>query len=302
MLSFCARAKEEICANVRHKAQRRAFLAGVLLAARGLGREETVLRTTSDAFAALLPKLLAAAAPGTENEYDTLYRTRARKQPIWEFRLGGEACARLLRALKTDPQNRQAALDYYGSGALQPLAAGCFVQAGSVTDPQRGFHLEIALGDAAFALRLAQMLRGAATPIPVKTVARKNETVLYLKQNEQIGDALAYFGAPNATLELVEQQVYRSFRSKTNRGTNCDLANIDKTVEAGARQVRDIELIERKMGLSNLPEELREVARARLEEPQANLRDLGAMCSPPLSRSGVYHRLRRIAEIAEKLR
>ena len=130
---------------------------------------------------------------------------------------------------------------------------------------------------------------------------RKGDTILYLKQNEQICDALTFFGAPNASMSLVEQQIYKSFRSQTNRRMNCDLANIDKTIAAGAQQVQDIELIRRTIGLDALPETLQEIAVVRLQDPEASLTDLGAQCNPPLTRSGVHHRLHRISEIAKKL-
>ena len=152
---------------------------------------------------------------------------------------------------------------------------------------------------------LADALRGRLTEIqpaiPLKSTARKGDTLLYLKQNEQICDALTYLGAPNASMALAEQQIYKSFRSQTNRRMNCDLANIDKTIAAGTQQVQDIERIRDTIGLEQLPENLQEIAAARLRDPEASLSDLGAQCNPPLSRSGVHHRMQRISEIAKKL-
>ena len=98
-----------------------------------------------------------------------------------------------------------------------------------------------------------------------------------------------------------EQQVLRDLRSKTNRRMNCDLANIDKAVAAGAEQVAEIQHIAQTIGLDALPENLQQIARIRLDEPEASLRELGAMLHPPISRSGVHHRLQKISEIAAKL-
>ena len=157
------------------------------------------------------------------------------------------------------------------------------------------------LPDAALAEALRERLAEIQPMIPLKATVRKGGTLLYLKQNEQICDALTYIGAPNASMALVEQQIYRSFRSQTNRRMNCDFANIDKTITAGTQQVQDIERIRDTIGLEQLPENLQEIAAARLRDPEASLSDLGAQCSPPLSRSGVHHRMQRISEIAKKL-
>ena len=169
-----------------------------------------------------------------------------------------------------------------------------------MTDPERRYHLELVLSDASVAAAFPEILAAEQPDIRFKSTVRKQDTVLYLKQNEQICDALTYFGAPNASMELAAQQVYKNVRSMTNRRTNCDLANIDKSVAAGEQQIADIELIQQKVGLGTLPAVLQEIAAARLADPEASLRELGAKLNPPLSRSGVNHRLQRISEIAAK--
>ena len=299
MASFSNEAKTEICAGVKTPAARRAFLTGVLLAARRFSADEIALQTECDAFAALLPKLLQTADP--KCTADTEYRTRSNKVPVWCFTVSGaQNVSRLRSALRISPEHRAAALnDPY---TLQMIAAGVFVVCGSVTDPERDFHLEFAIPDAEFGRAFQQALSEMEQPaITLKSTARKGDLVLYLKQNEQIGDLLAFLGAQEANFTIIHQHVLRSIIGQTNRRTNCDMANIDKAVAAGIQQTEEIRLIERTIGLDALPEVLQEAARARLAEPEANLRDLGAMLHPPISRSGLHHRMQRISEIAAKI-
>ena len=302
MISFSNQTKTEICGTIRRTAEKRAFLSGVLLSARRLTAQEIALQTECEAFAVLFPALLQAVSP--KLRCDTEFRSRSGRLPVWCFGVSGGDAASLLSGLGILPDDRvqSPAFQAADGQSLCLLAAGTFVMSGSVTDPARAYHLELALPDAAFADALRARIAEEQPAIALKQTARKSDTMLYLKQNEQIADALTYFGAPNASLMLAEQQVYKSFRSQTNRRTNCDLANIDKTVAAGAQQAADIRLIQELAGLDSLPENLQEIARARLDDPEANLRDLAAACNPPLSRSGAHHRLARIAEIAARLR
>lgn len=300
MTSFSNQTKQEICGSIRRAAERRAFLTGILLGTRRFSAEEIVLQTECEALAGLFPQLIREAAP--KLKYDTEFRGRSGKQPVWCFTVSGTAeTAALCKALGISQTARSESVAAVPVKVFAAALAGCFVISGSVTDPERGYHFEMLLPDAALAEALRERLADIQPTIPLKATVRKGGTLLYLKQNEQICDALTYIGAPNASMALVEQQVYNSFRSQTNRRMNCDLANIDKTITAGTQQVRDIERIRDTIGLEQLPENLQEIAAARLRDPEASLSDLGAQCSPPLSRSGVHHRMQRISEIAKKL-
>ncbi len=300
MASFSNQTKQEICGSIRKPAERRSFLTGILLGTRRFSADEIVFQTECEALAVLLPQLIQSAAP--QIRFDTEFRSRSSKQPVWCFTVTGAAqTAALCKALSISQEQRTETVRTLSPQAFAAALAGCFVISGSVTDPERGYHLEMAIPDAALAEALREKLADIQPDIPLKTTVRKGDTVLYLKQNEQICDALTYIGAPNASMSLAEQQIYRSFRSQTNRRTNCDLANIDKTIAAGMQQVRDIELIRDTIGLDQLPENLREIAAIRLRDPEASLTDLGLQCNPPLSRSGVHHRMQRISEIAKKL-
>lgn len=297
--SFSNQVKTEICGSIRKPADRRAFLTGILLSARRCTASEIILQTECEAFVALFPQLVQSVSKTCG--FDTEFRARSGRQAVWCFTVSGtDAVSALTAPLHLDPANRKWALESLSGRALAFAAAGCFVLCGSVTDPERRYHLELVLSDASVAAAFPEILAAEQPDIRFKSTVRKQDTVLYLKQNEQICDALTYFGAPNASMELAAQQVYKNVRSMTNRRTNCDLANIDKSVAAGEQQIADIELIQQKIGLGTLPAVLQEIAAARLADPEASLRELGAKLNPPLSRSGVNHRLQRISEIAAK--
>lgn len=298
MPSFSNRAKSEICAAIHTEEERFAFLYGILLSARQLKSDRILLQTECEPLAALLSSLLEQFCGHIV--FDTEYRAGSRRQPMWCFSLSDvEAVSALLRAFSIDPTRRVPNHPRLTQESIPVLLSGIFVMNGSVTDPNREYHLEIALPDAV----LAEHIRNdfAALSIPIKSIGRKNEIILYLKGNESIGDALTLFGATSATLDLIGTQVLKSVRSQTNRRTNCDMANIDKTIRACEQQMQDIRTIEQHMGLENLPEPLREMARLRVEYPDACLRELGNLTDPPISRSGVNHRLRKLSEIAKSL-
>lgn len=299
MVSFSGKAKAEICAAPHTQKERFAFLYGVLLSARQLRPESIVLQTECETFAALLPGLVRSFCPTAC--FDTEYRARNRRLPLWIFSLKDpEAVSALLKRFSITPPDRTLQMQQISSDSLPALLGGIFAINGSVTDPQRDYHLEIALPDADLACAIQALFAQAA--IPMKLIARKQEAVLYLKHNEAIGDALTWMGAPNATLDLIGTQVLKSVRGQTNRRTNCDLANIDKTVRAGEQQISDILLIAERQGLDTLPQPLCEMAKLRLENPDACLRELGAMTDPPISRSGVNHRLQRLTQLAAQIR
>lgn len=138
--------------------------------------------------------------------------------------------------------------------------------------------------------------------LDARIIARKGHWVVYLKEGEQIVTMLGYMGAPLAYMTYENARIVKEMRNGINRQVNCETANIGKTVHAAVRQTADIALIRDRMGLEHLPRNLQEIALVRLEHPDMTLKDLGALLDPPVGKSGVNHRLRRISEIAEDLR
>lgn len=177
---------------------------------------------------------------------------------------------------------------------------GSFLVSGSVTNPEKSYHLELALPAYDYALQMQRLIKSFG--LEAKIVERKKYHVLYMKEGAQIVDFLNIIEAHIALMELENVRILKEVRNSVNRQVNCETANIQKTVNAAARQMEDIRYIQCNMGVSRLADGLREVAELRLEYPDSSLVELGNMLNPPLGKSGVNHRLRKISKIAEQLR
>lgn len=177
---------------------------------------------------------------------------------------------------------------------------GAFLGGGSISNPEKTYHLEFVTHDEEYAKSLSSLIN--SYKLNSKVIQRKNSFVIYLKEGEQIVDLLNIIGAHSALLELENIRIMKEMRNNVNRIVNCETANLSKTVNAAVRQVESIKLIESEIGLDRLPKNLKEVARLRLSFPDESLKELGAMLNPPVGKSGVNHRLRRIEKIADELR
>jgi hypothetical protein len=177
---------------------------------------------------------------------------------------------------------------------------GAFLAAGSISDPTKGYHFEIVCRSPEQARQLQQIMCTFA--LAARIVERKKHFVVYLKEGAQIVDMLNVMEAHVALMQLENVRIIKEMRNTVNRKVNCETANISKTVSAAVRQVEDIRLIEEHQGISSLPENLREIARVRMEYPDMPLKELGEQLSPTIGKSGVNHRLRKISEIAEMYR
>ena len=175
---------------------------------------------------------------------------------------------------------------------------GAFLGSGSVTDPKKNYHLEILLSKKEFSEYLSNVLN--RFNLTAKISMRREAFVVYIKDAKEIVEFLTLAGAHTAVLEMENVRIIKNIRNNVNRAINCESANIDKTVRASMRQIRDIQLIEAQMGLDALPENLREIAQLRLEYPDASLRELSELADT--SKSSVNHRIRKIAQMADELR
>ncbi len=177
---------------------------------------------------------------------------------------------------------------------------GAFLAIGSITDPAKTYHFEIVTSSEAKAIYIAAIIR--TFEIEAKIIARKKYFVVYVKEGAQIVDLLNIMEAHIALMNLENVRILKEMRNSINRQVNCETANINKTVVAATKQIDDILYIRNTVGLSELSEGLEEVARLRIEQPDASLKELGALLNPPIGKSGVNHRLRRISDIADSLR
>jgi len=177
---------------------------------------------------------------------------------------------------------------------------GAFLAGGSLSNPDKGYHLEIVCRDAMIAEEIEEILE--EFNIFSKVVERKDHFVLYIKEAEQIADFLNIIGAHNSLMEFENVRILKEVRNNVNRQVNCETANIQKTVDASIRQIENIRFLVQTGELNKLSPQLKEAAILRLENPDTNLSDLCSLMKTPISKSGMNHRLRKIDEMACSLR
>lgn len=177
---------------------------------------------------------------------------------------------------------------------------GAFMAAGSISDPNKSYHFEIKCSSEKKAEQLINLLK--KYDIEGKMVARKGNYVVYLKEGEGIVDVLNVMEAHVSLMEMENVRILKGMSNYYNRQVNCETANIKKTVATSVRQIEDIKYIMKNKGINYLPPKLQEIALARIDNPDASLQELGQRLEPPLGKSGVNHRLRKICQIADDLR
>lgn len=178
---------------------------------------------------------------------------------------------------------------------------GAFLAGGSVNDPEgSSYHLEISSIDFDHSQALLEQIN--SYDLNAKLIDRKNTYVVYLKEVEKIIEFLNIIGAHQALLRFEDVRIVKGMRNQVNRLVNCETANLNKTIEASVRQIENIKLLQKIVGLENLPPKLREVAEMRLQFPDINLKELGEMLPGKVSKSGVNHRLRKLDDMAERVK
>ncbi len=177
---------------------------------------------------------------------------------------------------------------------------GTFLASGSISNPQKSYHFEISETEEERAEQLVALIR--SFDVDAKSIVRKNYHVVYVKEGEQVAELLNIMEAHRALMLFENVRIVKDVRNSVNRQVNCETANLNKTVNAARKQYEDIILIRDQVGLHALSEALEDVARLRLEYPEASLIELGEMLSPRLGKSGVNHRLKKISEFADSLR
>ena len=264
-MSFSSEVKDELVrVNPESPAVRRAELSALLMYGGKWKAEEEQL-------------LFSSEHAGTVRKYFTLVRN--------EYRIKDSF------VIQKKPSLKRA---HTFSAVLTGLAAG------SLSDPGKSYHLEIVCSDEKKAGILKKLLRKFGADAGI--VGRKRFSVVYLKDSSEIVDVLGWMEAPGALMDMENVRILKEMRNSVNRQVNCEAANISKTVTASMKQVQDIEYIRDTAGLDSLPEHLREMAETRLKYPDAPLKELGEYLNPPVGKSGVNHRLRKLSEYAGELR
>ena len=299
MQSFSYKAKSEVCRTaVQRLCCARAECYGVLLYCNTFTPQEVRIITENAEFAARLSRLFNKAFG------------------IKFDRVPDDITAPKLIFQITEPDKLTRIINTFGYDARQNLVAhvnfgmveddccrtaflrGAFLAGGSVTDPEKRYHLELATAHLQ-ASREVSALLGEMGFLP-HTVMRGGNSVIYFKQSEHIEDFLTTIGAPAAATEIMTAKVDKSIRNGANRAANCDIANVNKTINASENQITAIGRLRLEGKLERLPDKLRQTADLRLEYPELSLQQLAEKHEPPLTKSCLNHRLRKIMELAGK--
>ena len=172
--------------------------------------------------------------------------------------------------------------------------------AGTMSDPEKGYHLEFVCRSETLAHDLKKMIN-TFVDLSVKITKRGNNHIVYMKKADYIRDTLAIMGATNQVFSMEETRIKKEIVNDAKRISNCDNANLDRSVDAALRQLEAIKKIEEEKGIEWLPPKLQEVARLRMENPYVSISALGELCDPPLKKSGINNRIKKIEELASKL-
>jgi len=185
------------------------------------------------------------------------------------------------------------------SNCKKSFFRGLFLASGNISDPKDAYHLEFAIINEEIAVDIKDILN--IENIFLKYVKRRNKHVLYLKSSEQIEDFLYYIQAEKFSFDIMETKIFKDFRNNANRVTNFENANLEKISKASAEQIDAIKLIIKKGGYDKLPDELKQTARLRLKNIEMSTQEIGEISGPPVSKSGINHRMRKLINIAKEL-
>ena len=301
-ISFSGSAKAEIC---RVFPQRQccalAESFGILLYCNCFSADSIKIITESREFAQFLPKLFKKAF---NLNFDFFPSIEAPGKLVFQI-IDEEKIACIMEACGFSREDTLALHVNYPLVEEECCKAaflrGAFLAGGSVTDPEKGYHMEISTTHSAVA-RETFLLMQESMNIAPKTAARGGGQVLYIKQSELISDYLTYLGAPVAAMGIMEARLEKELNNKVNRRCNCDDANISKVVEAAQEQLAAIRVLKEAGLLEKLPAKILQAAKAREEHPASSLSELAEMMEPPITKPAMNHRLKKLVELAKEVR
>ena len=298
-MSFSHNVRECIRSTINDNDRRFACLYGMLLFGRTVTREEIVIKSESDVFDSVFPVLMKTVF-GAAVPLEIESKPRKNGDTLHIYRIRGEESVTTIRHRFHIHEERRIDMRNLPTNSIGMFLGGVFLTCGSITDPQKEYHMEFTAPTEALCSDLCELL--TIVGVHPGVVKRRYAYSAYLKMYEEIGDLLTFIGAQKCTLDLIDIQIDKEVKNRVNRMNNCDMANIDKVISASEKQVRDIETIIAHDGLQELTPELRELAELRVENPHLSLSELSEMLSKPIGRSGVNHRFRRLSAIAEGYR
>lgn len=300
MQSFAYKVKSELCrAQVQRLCCARAEAYGVLLYCNTFSSREIRIITENSEFAARLPRLFQRAFG---IRFDRLPDEDTMRGKLIFQITQQDKLNRIVNQFGYDPQLNPVL--HVNFGMLEEdccrtaFLRGAFLSGGSVTDPEKRYHLELTTSHLQASKEVSALLTELGF-LP-RSVMRSGSAVIYFKQSEHIEDFLTKIGAPAAAMDVMTAKVDKEIRNGANRAMNCDIANVNKTLDAAQEQMNAIEKLQEKGLLDSLPEKLQETARLRLQYPELSLTQLAERCDPPVTKSCMNHRMRKIMKEANK--
>lgn len=298
-MSFSSDIKKELC-DVRELSpqQAEAMLYGIMYASR-MEEGRPLIQTENIDLMNAAAELIRAVFPNVRTGIVRLVKNSGSLYTL-KIRSGWEDIAERFGDFSSISREAVSGGDEESGAFLR----GVFVSCGSVTDPNKEYHLELVLPENDRTPALLDFIaeHGMSLKETARGGARSKKTVLYAKESELIEDCLTYIGAANHSMEIMQVKIVKDFRNRVNRSVNCENANLDKTVAASNKSTADIEYIFSTMGADWLSPDLRETARLRVENPEMSLSELCGIFPEKISRSGLNHRLKKLSKLAEELR
>ena len=299
-MSFSFEAKNELCRlPVQKLCCARAEACGILLYCSAFNASEARIITGNPALAGRLPKLFHRAFG---LRFDRVPEEGETGKLVFQI-TDGEKLRRIADLLGFGPEQNLAL--HINFALLEEdccrasFLRGAFFAGGSVTDPAKRYHLELATSHLQVSRELEALLRECG--YPPKSVTRSGSFTTYFKQSDQIEDFLTLIGAPVAAMSVMSAKLEKDLRNSVNRRLNCDSANLDKAVEAAQEQLEAIRRLREAGLLEQLPEKLQVTASLRLENPELTLSELAEEFDPPVTKSCLNHRLRKLLQLSKEL-
>lgn len=301
MLSFSANAKAEICKEFPADSfTALAECLGILLFCNCFRKDGIRIITESREFSRLLPKLFRKAFGVT---FDCIPNDEQTGKFVFQISENEkiEAIMNAFGFSGSDTLSLHINLPIVEDEACKAFFfRGAFLAGGSVTDPIKGYHLELATAHQIVARECCSLFY-EAIGFPPKNAPRAGGQVVYIKQSDYVSDFLTYLGAPVAAMLIMETKLERELNNKVNRCCNCDEANTSKVVEAAQEQLNAIRILKEKMNTDTLPEKLKQAMLAREANPEASLSELAGMMEPPITKPAMNHRLKKLVTMAKEL-
>ncbi len=301
-MSFATDTKKELCCDASTDVEvLRAELYAMLILSRKFSSQSIVFKTenkhTANRFVSLCTMLFSPIIERTQplSKTSKTYTVKI---------IDSNDCKRIFEFYGHDDReinlrvNRANILD---ENCERAFIRGVFLACGSVTDPDKAYHLELCVVHKNLCTDICNIIRDVEDlNVNIKMLNRNGSYIGYVKDSEQITDVLAFMGAPNSAMTVMGAKALKQVRNSINRRTNSEIANLQKVAGASANQIKAIKKLKASGKLNTLSDELKEIAALRLEYPELSLRDMGEMLEPPISRSGVNHRLTKLIKLSQE--